>query len=172
VSDQDPGYLAGPSDASKMDRSRPPRPAGSYSMEDATDALRKYVGDNTERYPTGYSVDDTCGRQGAGELALLLARASIGKSNYVLNVIANSPWVPTLFVSLEMPAYTLCQWLVCIANELDTPQDRVEDVLRGGPKLTGTPSYRVRCWTCRHGSPGSISGSRPGPPALWNYSGM
>lgn len=98
-------------------------------LGDAWAELRKQAGAGERGFPTGYSVDDKCGRQRPGELALLWARAGIGKSTLVMNVLARSPQVPTVVFTLEMPPYRLLEWLLPLVNDLEVDQREIEHVL-------------------------------------------
>ena len=85
-----------------------------------------------QRFPTGWSMDDRCGQVGVGEMALMWARSSSGKSTWYLNVVNNSREVPTLVVNMEMTPRRQMEWLTAMANDLATPARDIEDVLTFG----------------------------------------
>lgn len=85
------------------------------------------------RLNTGWSVDDSCGRIGLGELALVLARSGSGKSTLLLNIIRNSPEVPTLVVNMEMTARRQIEWLTSMTLDMEVPSRDIEELLRTGP---------------------------------------
>lgn len=95
-----------------------PRSAGDImDVAHAADDLLAF-GDGGERFGTGYSIDRSCGRMGAGELGLLWARSSTGKSTLLLNIIMRTPAVPTIVFSMEMTARKQLEWLTCMAHNL------------------------------------------------------
>lgn len=104
----------------------------SVSVGEAGADLFAFAASDTPRLPIGYSLDDTCGKMGLGELGLLWARASAGKSTLVLNIIANTPTIPTAVFNMETTARRQWEWLVAMSFPLDTPAKDIEDVLRAG----------------------------------------
>ena len=92
--------------------------------------LLDYSHEDHARFRTGWSLDDTCGTVGTGEMALMWARSSAGKSTWYLNVIRNSPDVPTLVVNMEMTPRRQVDWLVPMTFDLETPGRYLEEVLR------------------------------------------
>jgi hypothetical protein len=84
------------------------------------------------RFGTGWSVDDRCGSVGLGELALMWARSSAGKSTWYLNVIRNTPEVPTLVVNMEMTPRRQVEWLVSMTYDMEVAGREIEEVLRWG----------------------------------------
>lgn len=84
------------------------------------------------RFGTGWSVDDRCGSVGLGELALMWARSSAGKSTWYLNVIKNTPNVPTLVVNMEMTPRRQVEWLVSMTFDFEVAGREIEEVLRWG----------------------------------------
>jgi replicative DNA helicase len=55
-----------------------------------------------------------------GELTMFLARTSVGKTWWLLNVINHNPTVPTVFFSLEMAARAIVVRLAGVANDVPT----------------------------------------------------
>lgn len=84
------------------------------------------------RFGTGWSIDDICGEMGLGEMALMWARSSSGKSTWTLNVIRNTPQVPTLVVNMEMTPRRQVEWLTSMSYDLPVPGRELEGVLRWG----------------------------------------
>ena len=112
--------------------------------------------------PSGYyDLDDMTGGFQPGELIIIAARPSQGKTSFALNVLHHVCAVqrkPAAFYSLEMPAEQIVSNFLCIHNRLDThdfrrgtlqPQDwsRLEsslDDLVGLPLyIDDTPSMRI-----------------------------
>lgn len=113
----------------------PPSFGAALSPLDTAGAVRQlvdYADKDETRFGTGWSIDDTCGRVGTGELALMWARSSAGKSTWYCNVIANTPEVPTVVVNMEMTARRQIEWLLPMTFDLETPAREVEEVLRSG----------------------------------------
>jgi replicative DNA helicase len=100
----------------------------SGAVHDLLDFARK---DHT-RFGTGWSIDDICGSIGTGEMALMWARSSAGKSTWYLNLVNNTPHVPTLVVNMEMTPRRQMEWLVSMSSDLSVPGREVEEVLRWG----------------------------------------
>lgn len=99
-------------------------------VADAVNDLKSFSQKDHARFPTGWSVDDSCGMVGVGELALLWARSGAGKSTVALNIIRNSPSVPTLVVNMEMTARRQIEWLTSMTYDLATPSRYIEAVLK------------------------------------------
>jgi replicative DNA helicase len=75
-----------------------------------------------------------------GELAMFLARTSVGKTWWLLNVLANNPEVPAVFFSLEMAARAIVVRLAGVAN--DVPTSAIYNQVRStgtSSSLTGLP---------------------------------
>lgn len=98
----------------------------------AIESLHSYTQRELSRFGTGWSIDTTCGEIGTGEMALLRARTSAGKSTCVLNMVANTPEVPTLVVSMEMTPRRQIEWLTAMTYDLSVAARDIEDVLRAG----------------------------------------
>ncbi len=98
----------------------------------AVQDLRAFSQVDHARFGTGWSIDDSCGMVGVGEMALLWARSSAGKSTLALNIIRNTPEVPTLMVNMEMTARRQVEWLTSMSYDIETPGRYIEDVLREG----------------------------------------
>ena len=86
---------------------------------DAAEDLIEFTSEQGQRFSTGWSVDETCGRVGIGELALVWARSSAGKSTWMLNVLANTPAVPTVIFNMEMTARRQLEWMTSMAYDLE-----------------------------------------------------
>jgi hypothetical protein len=96
--------------------------------------LIRFTQEARERYATGYSIDDACGKVGDGEMALIWARSGSGKSTWALNIVANTPHVPTVVVSAEMTPRRQFAWLTAMTVEgLPCQARNIEKVLRRGP---------------------------------------
>lgn len=109
--------------------------AGALSPLNTYDAIQSLVQHATSdhpRFPMGYSLDDTCGAVGAGELAIMLARSSAGKSTWYSNVIRNTPEVPTLVVNMEMTPRRQIEWLTSMTMATSVAAREYEEVLRNG----------------------------------------
>lgn len=98
----------------------------------AADLLRYSKEDHT-RFATGWSIDDTCGQVGVGELALWIARSGSGKSTAYLNVIRSTPEIPTLVVNMEMTPRRQIEWLLSMTYDMECRSRDIESVLRWGP---------------------------------------
>lgn len=98
----------------------------------AVQDLKSFSQKDHARFGTGWSVDDSCGMVGVGEMALLWARSSAGKSTVALNIIRNTPEIPTLMVNMEMTARRQVEWLTSMTYDIETPSRYIEDVLREG----------------------------------------
>lgn len=104
-----------------------------YSLADAANDAVDFAMKDHVRFGTGFSIDN-CGCPGQGELALLVARSSTGKSTLMLNVVANTPEVPTVVFNMEMTPRRQAEWLVAMSYDLETPAKDIEDVLHYGPE--------------------------------------
>lgn len=102
------------------------------SVDAAVEDLLAFSAENVPRFPTGYSLDDTCGMIAQSELGLMWARSASGKSTWMLNVIRESQDVPTVVFNMEMTARRQVEWLVSMTFDLGTPAFDVEEVLRRG----------------------------------------
>lgn len=112
-------------------------PLAGLASVDAQGAVVDLVGfaqSNHTRFGTGWSIDDICGEIGVGEMALMWARSSGGKSTWTLNMIANTPEVPTLVINMEMTPRRQIEWLSSMTFHLPVPGRELETVLRRGPQ--------------------------------------
>lgn len=109
-----------------------PGPLSPVNAEQAGAALLEYSQQEHSRFGTGWSIDDVCGMVGTGELALWVARSGSGKSTAYLNIIRNTPDIPTLVVNMEMTARRQIEWLLSMTYDLETPGRDIEGVLREG----------------------------------------
>lgn len=100
--------------------------------------LVAFAQEDHTRFGTGWSIDDICGRVGLGELALMWARSGGGKSTWTLNLIRNTPDVPTLVVNMEMTPRRQMEWLTSMTFDMPVAGREVETVLREGP---ANPKY-------------------------------
>lgn len=82
------------------------------------------------RVPTGFSLIDkpTGGGPAPGELVMFIARPSVGKTWWALNVVASNPDTPTIFFSLEMHARYLLKRLAAVYTGI--PTANIERALR------------------------------------------
>lgn len=103
-----------------------------YDAREAVEDLLEFAKRDHVRFGTGWSLDDTCGTVGAGEMALVWARSGCGKSTLFLNIIRNTPEVPTLVVNMEMTPRRQIEWLTSMTFNLAVPSRNIEDVLRWG----------------------------------------
>lgn len=76
------------------------------------------------RIGTGYSMLDgrTNGGAATGEVIFFVARPSVGKTAFALNVVANNPGVPTVFFSVEMHGRYIASRLAAITTRTPTWQ--------------------------------------------------
>lgn len=102
-------------------------------VREATRRLVERAASGVERYPTGYSAfDERFGAIGAGELGLLSARSTVGKSTWILNVISRTPQIRTVVFSKEMEAELQSQFLACMCSELACSAKDIPAVLAAG----------------------------------------
>lgn len=107
-------------------------PLSPWTVHDAGTDLLRYAKSDHPRFGTGWSIDDVCGRVGAGEMALWIARSGCGKSTAYLNIIRNTPDIPTVVVNMEMTPRRQVEWLLSMTFDLQTPGRDIEEVLRIG----------------------------------------
>lgn len=107
-------------------------PLSAVDADAAVDELIGFTEADTPRFQTGYSLDDSCGMMGPGELALLWARSGSGKSTLLLNWLAASPHVPTAIFNMEMTPRRQIEWLAAMTFDLETPARDIEEVMRWG----------------------------------------
>ncbi len=78
--------------------------------------------------PTGfYEVDDLLSGLQPGQLYIIAARPSMGKTSLAMSIIENVALrerVPTLFFSLEMAAQQIAQQMLCSHTRIDSQQMR------------------------------------------------
>lgn len=104
----------------------------SFDANGAVADLLGFAAADVPRFSTGFSLDDTCGCIGPGEFALMWARSGSGKSTWLLNVISNSPRVPTVVFNMEMSPRRQMEWLTAMTFDLQCPAREMGDVLRAG----------------------------------------
>lgn len=109
-----------------------PSPLTPLTTRGAVEELLHFSKTEHARFGTGWSADDTCGLVGVGELALWVARTGSGKSTAYLNIIRNTPEVPTLVVNMEMTARRQIEWLLSMTFDLQVRSRDIEEVLRWG----------------------------------------
>lgn len=116
------------------------------------------------RFPLGWSVDDTCGMVGIGEMALIWARSGAGKSTLMLNAIANTPPIPTLVVNMEMTPRRQVEWLCSMSNELPIEGRFLEEAIKGGPDHPDNAAVMQALWEMQDRFPNLhfVTPSRPG----------
>lgn len=102
---------------------------GVFDAAAGIEALLRKAAKGGERYPLGYSYDVSHGQIGAGELGFILARTGVGKSTFVVNMLARTAEVPTVFFSLEMGPEQVFAWLVSCTFNLSIPAKEMESVL-------------------------------------------
>jgi hypothetical protein len=103
-------------------------------LSEAADDLLSFISRPETRFGTGWSIDDSCGQVGTGELALMWARSGSGKSTWMLNIIANTPRIPTVVFNMEMTPRRQLEWLAAMTySKLPVPARDLESVLRAGP---------------------------------------
>lgn len=103
-------------------------------LSEAAADLLQFTSRPESRFGTGWSIDDSCGQVGTGELALMWARSGSGKSTWMLNIIANTPRVPTVVFNMEMTPRRQLEWLAAMTHSrLPVPARDLESVLRAGP---------------------------------------
>lgn len=103
-----------------------------FTVNEAVQDLRAYAALDHSRFGTGWSIDELCGQIGLGEMALMWARSGSGKSTWTLNVIRNTPTVPTVVVNMEMTPRRQVEWLTSMTFPLSTRGRDIEEVLRYG----------------------------------------
>lgn len=81
---------------------------------------------------TGYSLDNECGLMSPGELGLVWARSGAGKSTLLLNIIHNTPDIPTVFFNMEMRARTMAEWLATMGGSLGVDYKVLAEVILNG----------------------------------------
>lgn len=133
-------YWYGNAPCQEEDSASPPRALGDDVTEATkyqgySEALDEYV--DFCRRPdsgigTGYSIDQTCGRMGPGELTLLWARSGAGKSTLMLNVLAATPDVPTVFFNMEMRSRALAEWLTTMSVNLGVSYTLLRELIQVG----------------------------------------
>jgi hypothetical protein len=104
------------------------------SPGDAVSDLWRFIEEPGTRFGTGWSIDETCGQVGTGELALVIARSGSGKSTWFLNIIANTPKVPTLVMNMEMQPRIQALWLTAMTFPMTAWAREMEDIMRAGPE--------------------------------------
>lgn len=99
-------------------------------LDSVQNDLVRWATSDISRVPTGYQVVDkpTGGGPAPGELLMFIARPGVGKTFWGLNVVANNPTTPALFVSLEMHARYMLKRLAAIHT--GTPTAQIEKSLR------------------------------------------
>lgn len=102
------------------------------STGDALSELKRLAAENRPEFGTGWSVDESCGLVSVGELALLWARSGSGKSSVMLNMIRNSPDVPTAVFNMEMTAHRQFEWLATMTYDLSASAKEVSELLKWG----------------------------------------
>ncbi len=103
-----------------------------FSYQEALDQFVVASQDPQGGVGTGYSIDGECGLMSTGELALLWARSGAGKSALLLNILANTPDVPTVFFNMEMRARTLAEWLLTMTGDIGVHQTVLKEIILSG----------------------------------------
>lgn len=102
------------------------------SYTDAVDQYIDFCKTPNAGVGTGYSIDDMCGKMSTGEMGLLWARSSAGKSTMMLNFISNTPHIPTVFFNMEMASRSLAEWLTTMSNDLGIPYYLLRELIQTG----------------------------------------
>ena len=91
--------------------------------------LTQWATSDIPRVATGYSIfdDRTNGGIAPGEVALFLARSSVGKTWFVINMLNHNPSVPSIFFSLEMHGRYVLQRLAAVHTDVST--DFIENMM-------------------------------------------
>lgn len=144
-------------------KSTPGNILSAVNADSAVDDLLGFTSTDRARFATGYSLDDSCGMIGPGELALLWARSGSGKSTLLLNFLAASPDVPTVIFNMEMTPRRQIEWLMAMTFDLNTPAKMIEEVLRWGDD---DPNYAdivssLRAMKTRYPNLNFVSPTRP-----------
>lgn len=94
-----------------------------------SDELTQWATSDIPRVSTGYSIFDerTNGGIAPGEVALFLARSSVGKTWFVINMLNHNPSVPSIFFSLEMHGRYVLQRLAAVHTDIGT--DFIENTM-------------------------------------------
>jgi replicative DNA helicase len=92
--------------------------------------LTHWATSDIPRVPLGYEFFDrrTSGGIAPGEVAIMLARTSVGKTWFAINAVANNPEVPVMFFSLEMHGRYILQRLAAVYGDVGT--EHIEATLR------------------------------------------
>jgi len=92
------------------------------SVSDGIESFRAWATDPTPRIGFGLPFFDDATRGGLAkaECCMVMAYSSVGKTWIALNVIANNPHMPTLFLSLEMSWRQVVSRLTAITTGLPT----------------------------------------------------
>jgi replicative DNA helicase len=95
--------------------------------------LARWASSDIPRIPTGYSFFDqrSSGGIATGEMMVFLARTSVGKTWFLVNVVVNNPTVPTVLFSLEMHARHILKRIASVYTGVDTEQIE-DDLVRYG----------------------------------------
>lgn len=114
-------------------------------LEEVGEELGRWATSGLTRIPTGYPLYDsrTNGGIAPGEVFLFLARTSVGKTWWALNVIANQDkTTPMVFFSLEMHARYILQRLAGIVS--NTPTIDIERSLSATGEAPGVKEAEER----------------------------
>jgi replicative DNA helicase len=99
-------------------------------LTEVADEYSEWATSDQPRIPLGYPMVDgrTNGGVALGEVVFFVARPSVGKTAWALNVIAHNPKVPTLMFSIEMHARYIAARLAAISTR--TPTRMIEDDMK------------------------------------------
>jgi len=121
-------------------------------VDDVTERLRmlQKTGGKAAGVKTGYTnLDHLTGGFQKGDLIILAARPSVGKTAFALNLAHNaasvdeSPDAVAVF-SLEMPAQQLVNRLICCAGSIDNEGLRTGAILKDNPEKYYAAAERVK----------------------------
>ena len=118
---------------------------------------------------TGFSIDDTCGRIGPGELALLWARSGAGKSTLLLNILAATPRAPTVFFNMEMRARALAEWLTTMTANLGIEYHHLRELIQTGAEDLRFAQVMERLETAKYENPPQVWFVEPRGPTVDDF---
>lgn len=91
-------------------------------LEEVGEDLARWATSDIPRVPTGYSFFDsrTNGGVATGEVLMMLARTTVGKTWFAVNMAVNNPNVPSIFLSLEMHGRYILSRLAAVHTDVST----------------------------------------------------
>ncbi len=137
-----------------------------YSYAEALDSYVEACQDPQAGVGTGYSLDRECGEMSTGELALLWARSGAGKSTLLLNIINNTPDIPTVFFNMEMRARTMAEWLLTMGFGVNINYKQLKDIILNGDQDPRYHDVMARLEESKHTSPPKVWFVEPRSPTI------